>query len=398
MPDRYFSIRYQANGKRKEEGLGWASSWSAENKKLTPETAALVLEKLKTAARMGEGETRLSERREKQQMEREAWEKAQRAPTMTDLWVEYQKALARRKKPKSPGTIREEQRKFDKIIQPALGDIKVRKIKRADIAVLLNSIADSTPVLANRLHSQLSIMFKTALDLGWLEVHPMYMMSKPGGAEPPCDRFLNDEEIRAVWPWINTLRPNPRDILKLIIMTAQRPGEVQAMRWSDISFTDAVWTLGSTKTGAAHLVPLSAPVLEILKARQRGDGYSAKQLWMVQSEFVFPSNYNKAKGASTGHAGSTKKAREQVHKRSGVASWTAHDLRRTARTIMSRLQIKQHIRERVLNHSQGGMVGVYDQYDYLIEKAAALDKLGAEVMRIVGNSSAGNVVQIRRAG
>ena len=51
---------------------------------------------------------------------------------------------------------------------------------------------------------------------------------------------------------------------------------------------------------------------------------------------------------------------------------------------MSRLQIKQHVRERVLNHSQGGIAGVYDQYDYLNEKADALDKLGREIYRILG--------------
>lgn len=45
---------------------------------------------------------------------------------------------------------------------------------------------------------------------------------------------------------------------------------------------------------------------------------------------------------------------------------------------MSRLNIKQHIRGRVLNHTQGGVVGVYDQNDYLYEKADALNKLGKE--------------------
>ncbi len=62
---------------------------------------------------------------------------------------------------------------------------------------------------------------------------------------------------------------------------------------------------------------------------------------------------------------------------------------------MSRLKIKQHVRERVLNHSQGGIVGVYDQYDYLPEKAAALDKLGREIYRIVGLKTDGKVFQMR---
>ena len=50
---------------------------------------------------------------------------------------------------------------------------------------------------------------------------------------------------------------------------------------------------------------------------------------------------------------------------------------------MSRLQIKQHIRERVLNHAQGGILGGYDQYDYFQEKADALNKLADEIDRVV---------------
>ena len=51
---------------------------------------------------------------------------------------------------------------------------------------------------------------------------------------------------------------------------------------------------------------------------------------------------------------------------------------------MSRLQIQQHIRERVLNHVQQGVAGVYDQYDYIQEKKDALDKLAQEIMQLVG--------------
>ena len=157
-----------------------------------------------------------------------------------------------------------------------------------------------------------------------------------------------------------------------------------AMKWSDLDLNKAVWRLTENKTDSIHLVPLSDQVSTILKARKEGVGYTKKQAWMTQSEFVFPSRYNKAKGAKTGHSTNTKNARAKIKKESGITEWTSHDLRRTARTIMSRLKIKHHVRERVLNHSQGGIVGVYDQFDYLQEKRDALDKLGREIYRIVG--------------
>ena len=57
IPDKYFSIRYQHEGRRIEEGLGWASDGNTAN------AAALTLAGLKAAARNGEGHTRLSAKR-----------------------------------------------------------------------------------------------------------------------------------------------------------------------------------------------------------------------------------------------------------------------------------------------------------------------------------------------
>ncbi|MCI5146255.1 MAG: site-specific integrase, partial [Candidatus Electrothrix sp. AR3] len=315
------------------------------------------------------------------------------APTMSDLWQEYQKSLARQKKPKAASTVKGEIRRWETEIKPIFGTMNVADVERKHIAKLLNGIADKAPVSANRLHSLLSVVFKTALDLGWSDSHPMFMMKKPGGSEPARKRFLTDAEIKTIWPFFDELSHNMRDILKLILLTAQRPGEVMAMQWQNVHLEQGVWTLKDTKNGSAHLVPLAAEVKKILQARQKGEGYSNKQQWMLTSPFVFPSQYN---ANSKGHTTTTKKARQAIYISSGVSGWTAHDLRRTARTIMSRLQIKQHIRERVLNHSQQGVVGVYDQYDYLQEKTDAMDKLAREIMRIIGRTEPAQVVELRR--
>ncbi|MFZ1986097.1 MAG: hypothetical protein WAU91_16920 [Desulfatitalea sp.] len=68
--DQYFAIRYQRDGKRVEEGLGWASA------KWTAEKAALTLADLKNAAKTGDGHHRLAEKREARKV-REAKETAE---------------------------------------------------------------------------------------------------------------------------------------------------------------------------------------------------------------------------------------------------------------------------------------------------------------------------------
>lgn len=64
---------------------------------------------------------------------------------------------------------------------------------------------------------------------------------------------------------------------------------------------------------------------------------------------------------------------------------------------MSRLRIKQHIRERVLNHAQGGIQGVYDRYDYLQEKVDALNKLANEIDRIIGIEKTAKIIKLKTA-
>ncbi len=300
------------------------------------------------------------------------------APTMIDLWAEYKDEQARMKQQKAVLTIIEEDRRWENTINPGIGHLQVQDIEPRTITTMLNKVATKAPVSANRLFTLLKIMFKVAIQQGWIKIHPMQWLSKPGGSEPPRKRYLSDEEIKTLWPYFDKLTPNPRDILKLGLLTAQRPGEVMSMRWEDIEFENAIWRQNNTKNGSTNLVPLSPQVKAILLTRKPENTGDV--------EWVFPSNYNRSKGANQGRAKSTKSARKKLKTLSGVEDWTAHDLRRTARTIMSRLQIKQHIRERVLNHAQGGILGVYDQYDYFQEKADALNKLADEISRITGIS------------
>ena len=88
--DQYFSIRYQADGKRIEEGIGWASEgWTAE-------AAALELAELKKAHRTGKGKSRLSERREAVRVEKEQAERD--ALTFGEIFEEKYYPLAEAEK------------------------------------------------------------------------------------------------------------------------------------------------------------------------------------------------------------------------------------------------------------------------------------------------------------
>ena len=73
-------------------------------------------------------------------------------------------------------------------------------------------------------------------------------------------------------------------------------------------------------------------------------------------------------------------------------AWTIHDLRRTARSLMARAGVQAEIGERVLNHVIPGVRGVYDRYDYVEEKRAAMDGLTSLVRRIIEPDT--NVIEL----
>jgi integrase len=87
------------------------------------------------------------------------------------------------------------------------------------------------------------------------------------------------------------------------------------------------------------------------------------------------------------------KFRQRLSKTSGTSGWTLHDLRRTARTLLSRAGVSADHAERCLGHVIGGVRGVYDRFEYRDEKADAYEKLAALIGRIV-NPPAGNVAEI----
>jgi len=81
-----------------------------------------------------------------------------------------------------------------------------------------------------------------------------------------------------------------------------------------------------------------------------------------------------------------------------LPEWRLHDLRRTARTGLSKLGVSPDIGEMVLGHAIGGIRGVYDRYGFLPEKRAAIEKWGSHVMGLLSPPADGGkvITMVRR--
>src|SRR6185295_9884742 len=79
-------------------------------------------------------------------------------------------------------------------------------------------------------------------------------------------------------------------------------------------------------------------------------------------------------------------------KLASLPPWVIHDLRRTARSLMSRAGVRPDIAERVLGHAIAGVEGVYDRHSYREEKTDALRRLAHLIESLVVTRE--NVVSI----
>jgi integrase len=79
-------------------------------------------------------------------------------------------------------------------------------------------------------------MFNFAIERGLAEANPAAGVRNPGGKEEKRDRALSAEENRSLWQALDAERPKIAGLFRLMLLTAQRKGEVAGMDWAKIDF------------------------------------------------------------------------------------------------------------------------------------------------------------------
>lgn len=210
------------------------------------------------------------------------------------------------------------------------------------------------------------------------------------------DRTLSDSELREVWEASHRVTPEFGAIVRLLILTGQRRGNIAAAKWDWLGRDSLDIPAAFFKTGVPHSVPLTREARALFDAQPRPK--DAEYVFGLAGATPF-SGFSKCKAKLDFHIA---KARKIAGISKPMERWVLHDLRRTARSLMSRSGVPTDHAERVLGHEIGGVRGVYDRHAYFAEKLAALEKLAAIVAEIVSpppsaNSGASNVVELPRA-
>ena len=271
--------------------------------------------------------------------------------------------------------------RFRNYVLPAWQNRLITDIDRRACLDLIDAIADrGTVVLARRIFSHLHRLFVWAIGRGIIEANPLQHAEKPG-TEVSRDRVLSDAELVKLWNAAEQLLPSYRDAFRLLVLTGARKQEIGGLRWGEVGEAGITLDGERTKTGKAHVIPLSSVARSIIAKIER----KGEHAFATVRDSVPISNWTRAKA--------------KLDSVSGVTGWTVHDLRRTLATGLQKQGVPLVVTEAILGHtggSRGGIVSVYQRHDYAAEKSSALEAWGAHVMALVHGEKRGEVVALRR--
>jgi hypothetical protein len=282
-------------------------------------------------------------------------------------------------------TVEERKATFKRLVYPKLGSRQIDEIKRSEINKLLDTIEDKngprmaalTLAYLRRVmnwHATRSDDFRTPIVRG---------MGR--GVATKRERVLTDDELRACWRASKCWEHPYSHMLRFILLTATRRDEAADMPRSEVDGN--LWTVPAAryKTGIDFELPLSRAARDVLdkvpKLGKRGLVFTTTGDTPISGFSKFKATFDglvltelQKLAAERGADPAKVKAPER---------WTPQDLRRTARSLMSRAGVDADHAERCLGHAIPGVRGVYDRHEYRDEKAHAFEALAAVIDRIV---------------
>lgn len=160
-----------------------------------------------------------------------------------------------------------------------------------------------------------------------------------------------------------------RAMLEFLILTAARSGEVRGMKWQEIDWLSAVWTIPAERMKAkqVHRIPLSKRALEILQAWQG-----------VHEELVFPSPRAQVELSDMVLTAFLRRVQAQSDTPDRIA--TAHGFRSSFRDWCSEHGYSRDLAERALAHTvQNKVEAAYHRTDLIEQRRSMMDMWSAFV-------------------
>ena len=237
---------------------------------------------------------------------------------MADLCDRFVSDYLPRKRPSTQASYRQQ---IETEIRPALGKLKVAEVVYADVDRLHRAISKRAPYRANRCIALLSRMFSLSIRWHMRTDNPCKGIEK--NQEHKRRRYLSAEELGRLTLALATAKDQQAaDIVRMLLLTGARRGEVLTAKWADINLATGTWSkpAATTKTNSEHQVPLSAAARALLTGLR---GRSP-----AEAVYLFPASDGEPRK-------DIKDAWARLRRDADLTNARAHDLRHTYASVLA---------------------------------------------------------------
>jgi integrase len=342
--------------------------------------------------------------------------------TVNELFDEWKTAkLVLRK----GGGGKEVERMFRKDILPVLGAIPIGSLRRRHIMSVLNAVQlRGAKRVAGLLLGELRLFVKYGVLRELIEgdITSELSVTLWEGQSNTRKRVLSEKEIIELHKRLSEggMKASTVAAMWIMLSTLCRTGALSKARWDDIDFEATTWTAARKSPDDDDYVIFLSPFAlryfsalkesrdAIIERKQALD----KDITLSKYDWVFPAKNPKPDGVPQ-HI-DTKSFSKQIYARQvttkqmknrppaigqlklGKARWTAHDLRRTGSTMMSKIGVVPQVRELCLNHvPKDKLQAIYDQNKHAEEMKEAWLRLGEKLEALQQVASANTTVAER---
>ena len=339
-------FRYRLNGKQEKLTLGKYPALTLKNARIKRDEAA-------QAAAMGTSPA------QQKQLAKVA---SADATTVAEFGERYFRELVA----KDRKDIKLPRRYFDKAIVPFIGAKPMRDVTTEDVrAIIWRKKDEGFDAAAAAIRGVLKRLFDYALTAGLITVNPVLALPMRHVHKARSrDRALSPEEIRLFLTaaFESNIRRQFKIGLQLILLTMVRKSELLLARWAQVDLEQAEWHIPAenSKTGKPHIVFLSRQSVALFKELHALAG---------GSELVLPGRGSLTK---TFAQNAINNALKKALQGQDIPAFTIHDLRRTASTLLHENGWSADVVEKALNHTIGGVRGVYNRAEYETQRREML--------------------------
>ncbi|WP_047238682.1 tyrosine-type recombinase/integrase [Chromobacterium subtsugae] len=252
-------------------------------------------------------------------------------------------------------------------IFPYIGDRPIHEIRPLELLEVLRKVESAGNIdTTKRLRQRCSAVFRLAILTGRCDSDPASPLNDALKSQQSTPRkALMREDIPAFLEALEKYGGSMQTklMMKLMLLTFTRVGEMAIARWEEIDFDKALWTIPpehrklpekSKKTAPPHLVPLSLQAIEVLKQLHGITG---------GREHLFPNRNNPRRPMSP------ETLRRALHSMGFKGKADVHGFRSTASTILNEQGFNPDSIERQLSHIESNKVrAAYNRAEYLEER------------------------------